>query len=133
VFGGSIGGSGKGIGVKVMGAGTKAKFTEVTFSGEALSAVLIGQQASCELSKCDISECGTCGICIQTGGAGSITGNTIHDIQCVGVQVDGGTPSIQKNEITACGTYGVHICSGAEPQVIDNIFRDNGTLDVNRE
>jgi nitrous oxidase accessory protein NosD len=133
VTGGSIAASGKGVGVKVMGQGTDAEFSGVSFSGEQLSAVLIGQQAVCNLDECDISECGTCGICIQTGGSGLIANNKIHDITGVGVQVDGGTPNIQKNEITACGTYGVHICSGAEPQVIDNSFRGNGMLDVNRE
>jgi nitrous oxidase accessory protein NosD len=133
VKGGSIGGSGKGVSVKVFGQGTSAEFSKVVFSGEEISAVLIGQQAKCDLDECDISECGTCGICVQSGGTGCIQRNKIYQIKKVGIQIDGGTPSIQRNEITSCATYGVHICSGAEPQVIDNIFRDNGTLDVNRE
>jgi hypothetical protein len=51
----------------------------------------------------------------------------------VGIQVEGGTPSIVQNVIVSCKTYGIHIVSGAEPQVIDNVFQDIGFTDVNRE
>jgi parallel beta-helix repeat protein len=51
----------------------------------------------------------------------------------VGIQVEGGTPSIIENRVVHCKTYGIHIVSGAEPQVIDNEFEGCGSGDVNRE
>jgi hypothetical protein len=129
----TVSGSQKGIGIKVSGDGTNAEIRQGSVSAETAAGVLVANLAKCTIAQVEISECGTCGICIQSGASGEITENSIHNIERVGVQVDNGKPSIVKNEIKSCGTYGIHICAGAEPQVVENIFSGNGTLDVNRE
>jgi hypothetical protein len=119
-----------GIGVKITGQGSTANITGSTLWQEKQSAVFIESQATCTVADCDIAQCGTCGVCVRNAG-GSFVGNKIHDMEAI--QVEGGTPSLCKNEVFNCKTHGVHIAAGSEPEVVDNSFRGIGGLDVNRE
>jgi hypothetical protein len=129
----TVGDSGEGIGVKISESGSFAEIVRSTLGPEKQSAVYLDTGAKCKVADCDISRCATCGVCIRAGCDGEFRGNKIHDMELVGIQVEGGRPKINNNEIFNCETYGVHIVAGAEPQVIDNNIHDNTAGDVNRE
>jgi hypothetical protein len=118
----------QGVGLQVMGEGSRVEARKCTIGKQKLSGVLLESGAWGKISECD-----TCGVCIRAGCDGELTRNRIHDMATVGIQVEGGTPSIVENQIRNCKTYGIHIVAGAEPQVIDNEFQGSGSGDVNRE
>jgi parallel beta-helix repeat protein len=59
---------------------------------------------------------------------GSFTAKQIHDMEAVGIQLEGDASSICGNDIFNCQTHGVHLAADAEPAVIDNTFHGNGDL-----
>jgi parallel beta-helix repeat protein len=119
-----------GVGVKAVSGSIEITGSEL--GQEALSAILLEGDASCKVTNCDISRCGTCGICARGTSHGDFAQNRVHDMTMVGIQIEGGSLSLCENEISNCQTHGIYIKSGATPQVINNQFQGIALNDVER-
>jgi hypothetical protein len=128
VDGGELSGSKDGIGVRVRDAGTKAKLSGAVLKQEK-SAIVVEQGGDCTCQNCDVSLCEVCGISLQDGSLGLVTGNRVHDMH-VGIQVDGGKATIQDNDIRKIELYGIFVAITAEPIVKRNRFTDVAGEDV---
>jgi parallel beta-helix repeat protein len=120
------------IGVGVNISKGLAEITSSTLYGETQGSIIIGEDGECTCSACDISQSGIACVTFLPGSRGNFSKNNIHSTASIGISVKAGTPSIVENTIENHEQYGIHIEAGAEPQVIDNVFNNNGVMDVFR-
>ena len=109
------------------------QMTACAIHDEAQSGIVVSEGGNCTCEGSEIARCSGCGVYLLQGNQGTFTKNKVHDNGPTGFQVMEGSPSILENEIYSHEMYAINIAPSADPQVIGNVFKDNGVIDVNRE
>ena len=124
--------SGNGIGVSVAQGG-KANFTnDCRFYDEAKTA--IANCGECNISRCSVSDCGTCGIYWYGKEAtGEIKDSSISGNGPCGIQIMDGQVTCTGNTIESHTAFGIHVQPTATLRENANQFSQNSMADVNHE
>jgi hypothetical protein len=122
-----------GVSLAIAGDQSFLKMNDIVITDEEKVGLVVGAGGSVDLSSCDISKCGVCGILLKPGSAAEIKNTRITDMEKVGIQIEGGYASIVGSVVKGCKQFGINVAPNVDPHIIENTLTENGLRDINRE
>lgn len=124
--------SDNGVGVSIAQGGKATFSNDCRFYDEAKTA--IANAGECNISRCTVTDCGTCGIYWYGKDAiGEIKDSSISGNGPCGIQIMDGQCTVVGNTIESHSAFGIHVQPTATLRESANQFSQNSMAEVNHE